>query len=111
MLRHGKKLPKARVLGKVGVAVFAKTADDRLFEAEIVRADAVERRHEPPVLVRRAAVDAVGAVAHDLFVPHIVKDGLLQVIPVLDDDLQHICLRISSIRCTRYTLNTFDTES
>ena len=104
VLRHGQKLPKARVLGEVGVAVFAETADDRLFKAEIVRADAVERGHEPPVLVRRAAIDAVGAVAHDLFIPHIVKDGPLQVVPILDDDFQHRCLRDF-----RLTLNTFDT--
>ena len=69
-------------------------------------ADAVERGHEAPVLVRRAAIDAVGAVAHDLFIPHIVKDGPLQVVPILDDDFQHICLRNF-----RLTLNTFDMDS
>ena len=106
MLRHGQKLPESRILGKVCIAVFAKAANDRLLKAKVMGADAVERGHEAPVLVRRAAIDAVGAVAHDLFIPHIVKDGPLQVVPILDDDFQHICLRNF-----RLTLNTFDMDS
>ena len=50
-------------------------------------ANAVKRWDQIPALVGHAAVNAVVAVAHDFFVPNIVKHSALEFVPVMYDDL------------------------
>ena len=74
---------------QIRISILAEGAQHLPLQRHVMGADPVQRGNQPPACVRHAPVNPVVPVAENVRVPYPIENGVLQFIPVVNDDFLH----------------------